>query len=311
MATHLEDEFSLVRLAREAEMSEFHFGRASQKLAGSNRSDLVAGISSRSTGSHRLVLNIVMQTNRLSTTARRSILFLMFALVLGGGFLSAPANAADLVASSAKEAKPIEVGTAAPDAGLRDLDGNDVTLHEIVAGKPTVLIFYRGSWCPYCNLHLSDLVTVEEELRSLGYQIVAISPDRPEELNKMTAADHLNYRLFSDPQAEAMKKFGVAYQVDNTTLTNYKQKFNVDLESSSGQTHHILPVPAVFILDRGGKIVFVHADPDYKVRMKGAEVLAAAKAAAYFRRPPEVGRWGVASGKSVQLSGAAQRCLEE
>jgi hypothetical protein len=91
------------------------------------------------------------------------------------------------------------------------------------------------------------LVTVEEELRSLGYQIVAISPDRPEELNKMTKADHLNYRLFSDPQGDAMKKFGVAYQVDNTTLTNLKQKFNVDLERSSGQTHHILPVPSVFI----------------------------------------------------------------
>jgi peroxiredoxin len=203
----------------------------------------------------------------------------MSALALGG-LLSAPANADDLVASSAKEAKPNEVGTAAPDAGLRDLDGNDVTLREIVAGKPTVLIFYRGSWCPYCNLHLSDLVTVEEELRSLGYQIVAISPDRPEELNKMTKADHLNYRLFSDPQGDAMKKFGVAYQVDNTTLTNLKQKFNVDLERSSGQTHHILPVPSVFVLDRGGKIVFVHADPDYRVRMKGAEVLAAAKAAA-------------------------------
>ena len=161
---------------------------------------------------------------------------------LGGGFLSAPANTVDQAASSAKEAKAIEVGTAAPDAGLRDLDGNDVTLHAIVAGKPTVLIFYRGSWCPYCNLHLSDLVTVEEELRSLGYQIVAISPDRPEELNKMTAADHLNYRLFSDPQAEAMKKFGVAYQVDNTTLTNYKQKFNVDLESSSGQIDREIPL---------------------------------------------------------------------
>ena len=225
-------------------------------------------------------INFIMQTNHIVTAARRSLLFLMVALLLGGGLSSAPANTADQVASSAKEAKPIEVGKAAPDAGLRGLDGNDVTLHAIVAGKPTVLIFYRGSWCPYCNLHLSDLVTVEEELRSLGYQIVAISPDRPEELNKMTAADHLNYRLFSDPQAEAMKKFGVAYQVDNNTVTNYKQKFNVDLEGSSGQTHHILPVPAVFILDRGGKIVFVHADPDYKVRMKGAEVLAAAKAAA-------------------------------
>jgi thiol-disulfide isomerase/thioredoxin len=98
-----------------------------------------------------------MQTNRLSTTARRSFLFLRFALVLGGGFLAAPANAADLVASNAQDAKPIGVGTAAPDAGLRDLAANDVTLHEIVAGKPTVVIFYRGSWCPYCNLHLSDL----------------------------------------------------------------------------------------------------------------------------------------------------------
>jgi peroxiredoxin len=92
----------------------------------------------------------------------------------------------------------------------------------------------------------------------------------------MTAADHLNYRLLSDPQAEAMKKFGVAYQVDNNTITNYKRKLNVDLQSSSGQTHHILPVPPVFIVDRGGKIVFIHADPDYKVRVKGAEVLVAA-----------------------------------
>jgi peroxiredoxin len=221
-----------------------------------------------------------MRANHLSTADCRSILFFNACLLLGGGFLSDAANTADQVASSAQEARPIAVGAAAPDAGLRDLDGNDVTLHAIVAERPTVLIFYRGSWCPYCNLHLSDLVKVEEELRSLGYQIVAISPDRPEELNKMTAADHLNYRLFSDSQAEAMKRFGVAYQVDNNTVTNYKRKFNVDLESSSGQTHHILPVPAVFIVDRGGNIVFVHADPDYKVRMKGAEVLAAAKAAA-------------------------------
>ena len=221
-----------------------------------------------------------MQTYHFPTTVRVSLSFSVFALLLVGGFLSARANTADQVAPSAEDAEPIRVGTGAPDAGLRDLEGKEVTLHGIIAGKPTVLIFYRGSWCPYCNTHLSDLVTVEEELRSLGYQIVAISPDRPEELNRMTVADHLNYRLFSDSQAEAMKKFGVAYRVDDTAVTNFKQKYNVDLERASGQTHHILPVPAVFILDRAGKIVFVHADPDYKVRMKGAEVLAAAKSAA-------------------------------
>ena len=225
-----------------------------------------------------------MKTKHLPIGARKSLTCFLLALVLLGGCLSAPANTANQVAPSAQDAEPIGVGTDAPDAGLRDLEGKDVTLHAIIAGKPTVLIFYRGSWCPYCNAHLSDLVTVEEELRSLGYQIVAISPDRPEELNRMTAAGHLDYRLFSDPQAEAMKKFGVAYRLDDATVTNYKQKHNVDLERSSGQTHHILPVPAVFILDRTGKIVFVHADPDYTVRMKGAEVLAAAKTAAATSR---------------------------
>ena len=77
----------------------------------------------------------------------------MLALLLGGRFLSDAANTADQVASGAQEARPIAVGAAAPDAALRDLDGNDVTLHAIVAERPTVLIFCRGSWCPYCNLH--------------------------------------------------------------------------------------------------------------------------------------------------------------
>jgi peroxiredoxin len=215
----------------------------------------------------------------LSMSVRKLLKFFLLSLTLLSGVLSAHANSANQIAPSAEDAEPIQAGTVAPDAHLRDLDGKEVTLHAIIAEKSTVLIFYRGSWCPYCNAHLSDLITVEEELRSLGYQIIAISQDRPEELNRMTTEDHLNYRLFSDPQAEAMKNFGVAYRVDDTAIANYK-KFNVDLERSSGQTHHILPVPAVFIIDRTGRVVFVHADPDYKVRMKGSEVLAAAKKSA-------------------------------
>ncbi|HZC35509.1 MAG TPA: peroxiredoxin-like family protein [Chthoniobacterales bacterium] len=140
-----------------------------------------------------------MKTNHLPIGARKSLTFLLLALVLLGGCLSAPASTANQVAPSAELAEPIGVGTDAPDADLPDLEGKDVTLHAIIGGKPAVLIFYRGSWCPYCNAHLSDLVTLEEELRSRGHQIVVISPDRPEELNPMTTADHLNYRLFSDP----------------------------------------------------------------------------------------------------------------
>src|SRR6201982_677992 len=100
--------------------------------------------------------------------------------------LLAHATSTPQIPPRAEDAEPIAVGTGAPDAHLRDLDGKEVTLHAIIAGKSTVLIFYRGSWCPYCNAHLSDLITVEEQLRSLGYQIIAISPDRPEELTRRT-----------------------------------------------------------------------------------------------------------------------------
>ena len=227
-----------------------------------------------------LLTNFTMKMIHVPIAIQKSLKLLLLALISPGGVVLGSPNTVNQVAPNAKDAQPIGVGTSAPDADLRDLEGKEVTLQAIIAGKPTVLIFYRGSWCPYCNAHLSDLVTVEAELRSLGYQIVAISPDRPEELNRMATADHLNYRLFSDPQADAMKKFGVAYRVDDTTVTNYKRKYNVDLERSSGQTHHILPVPSVFIIDLTDKIVFVHADPDYRVRMKGSEVLAAAKTAA-------------------------------
>ena len=179
---------------------------------------------------------LAMKALHLSMRARRPSKFFLLSLTLLSGALWAHANSANQVALRAEDAEPIQVGTVAPDAHLRDLGGKEVTLHAIIAEKSTVLIFYRGSWCPYCNAHLSDLITVEEELRSLGYQIIAISPDRPEELNRMMTEDHLNYRLFSDPQAEAMKNFGVAYQVDDTAIANYK-KFNVDLERSSGKTH--------------------------------------------------------------------------
>lgn len=137
----------------------------------------------------------------------------------------------------------------------------------------TVLIFYRGGWCPYCNAHLSDLVTIEQKLTAKGFQIIAISPDTPAELNNTLTKDHLTYKLFSDSSAEAMKKFGVAYRLDDPTFSKMKDSYGVDLEKFSGQTHHILPVPSVFVINRDGNIVYAHSNADYKVRLKASEIL--------------------------------------
>ncbi len=179
------------------------------------------------------------------------------------------------IANSSAETKPIAVGVVAPEANLKSLDGKDIKLRAIVKGKPTVLIFYRGGWCPFCNAHLSELAMIEADIRKRGYQIIALSPDVPAELAKMAEKDHLSYKLYSDSTADAMKKFGVAFRVDDETYTKYRDNFKIDLEKSSGQSHHLLPVPSVFILDSAGKIIYAHSDPDYRVRLKGSELLKA------------------------------------
>ncbi|MBX3118599.1 MAG: AhpC/TSA family protein [Fimbriimonadaceae bacterium] len=184
----------------------------------------------------------------------------------------------EMVAASASEVKPIKVGTAVPDSSVLTLDKKETTFKKVLNGKPAVVIFYRGGWCPFCNRHLSDLMTVEADLRKLGFQVIAVTPDTPDELSKTMEKDKLNYTLVSDSKAELIKKFGIAFRVDDKTFTMYRDQYKIDLEKSSGgQTHHILPVPAVFLIDAKGTIQFVSTNPDYKVRMKGADILEAAQ----------------------------------
>ena len=141
-----------------------------------------------------------------------------------------------------------------------------------------MLIFYRGGWCPYCTAHLGQLQTIDADLRKLGYRILAISPDRPSVLNKLPDDAEITYTLLSDNQMRAAQAFGVAFRVDDETVTRYKG-FGIDLEEASGHDHHLLPVPAVFIIGTDGVIRFSYANSDYKVRLEPKRVLEAAKAA--------------------------------
>lgn len=180
-----------------------------------------------------------------------------------------------VIAKSPTDIKPLAKGAKSPDAHLWGLDNKPTTLLNVLKGKPSVVVFYRGNWCPFCNMHLADLGKIQGDLKRRGYQIVAISPDSPVELNKTVDHNNLTYRLFSDSTAEAMKKFGVAYRLDDETFNMYRSKYDVDLERSSGYPHHALPVPAVFVVNKRGAITYAHTNPDYRVRLKGSEVLAA------------------------------------
>ncbi|MBX3113860.1 MAG: AhpC/TSA family protein [Fimbriimonadaceae bacterium] len=197
-------------------------------------------------------------------------------LVIGAGM--AIAGLDDMVASSAETTKPLKAGVKAPNPGLHNLEGKKTDLATIAGEKPTVLIFYRGGWCPYCNRHLAELGKIENDLVEMGYQMVAVSPDTPAELNKSVEKGELKYKLFSDSMADAAKQFGIAFKVEESLVTKYKNDYKIDLEAASGQKHHILPVPSVFIIKKG-MIIYSYSNPDYRVRLKGDEVLAAAKAA--------------------------------
>lgn len=182
-------------------------------------------------------------------------------------------------AATAESAAPLAVGTAVPAATVHATDGSAVELADVVGDKPTVLIFYRGGWCPYCNRHLEALQTIEADLLALGYQIIALSPDRPEALPATTEKNHLNYRLFSDRTMAAADAYGVAFVVPDEIVEKYGQ-WNIDLAPLPGdETKRWLPVPAVFIIAHG-EVRFVHSEVDYKVRLSTEDMLAAAKASA-------------------------------
>jgi peroxiredoxin len=200
------------------------------------------------------------------------------ALIVGDASVSAGE-----LAPAPNQVHPILPGSPLPDVALRTLDGKPTTLRTQVGGKPAILVFYRGGWCPYCNLQLSQLRLIQKDVEALGYRIIAISPDRPEELRKTRGKDKLDYTLLSDSKAEALRAFGIGYRVDTKTLAQYRS-YGVDLVAASGQAEPALPVPSVYIVDGQGELQFSYAHPDYRIRIPGTVVLAAAKAIAERRQ---------------------------
>lgn len=188
-----------------------------------------------------------------------------------------PAASAATLAAKATEVRPLAPGFRAPTAVLRAADGTAVDLAKLYAAKTTVVVFYRGSWCPYCNRQLAALAEIEPQLLAAGAQIVAISPDTAEGLAKMSEKNHLSYQLVSDRDMVVASAFGVAFRMPADNEKSYRAK-GVPLASIPGSAEGAwLPVPSVFVVGRDGVVRFAHSDPDFKVRLAPAAVLAAVK----------------------------------
>ena len=179
--------------------------------------------------------------------------------------------------TSPADVRPLLLGAALPSVNLKTIDDRSVALADVVGGKPALLVFYRGGWCPFCNLQLQGLRLIQDQLAGLGYQTIAISPDSPESMRKTLDETPLDYTLLSDSSADAISAFGIAFKVDDATVEKY-QGYGIDLGAAAGNAHHLLPVPAVYLVDAEGTLQFSYVHPDYTSRLPETVILAAAQA---------------------------------
>ncbi|WP_396217085.1 peroxiredoxin family protein [Flavobacterium sp.] len=170
------------------------------------------------------------------------------------------------IAETSDAISPLLIGEKIPKQNLISVDNQLVSTSEIF-NKKTVLILYRGGWCPYCNAQLMDMQEIESQIIELGYQIVAISPDSPKFLKETTTEDKLNYQLFSDSDGAFSQALGVAFKREKPKLEKY----------SEGKNPGFLPVPTVYVLNENGEIEFMYINPNYTKRLKGDLLLAVLK----------------------------------
>lgn len=175
------------------------------------------------------------------------------------------------------DVQPLLPGMKAPAFTVLSVEGEPVQFDPDNMAGPIVLTFFRGGWCPYCNLHLAELRKAETELKEMGFDIWFISIDKPELLYDSLDQPDIGYTILSDSKLEATRSFGLAFRVPEETVEKYLQ-WDIDLEGASGETHHVLPAPATFIIAADGMIRFQYTNPDYAVRLPPEVLLAAARA---------------------------------
>ena len=174
---------------------------------------------------------------------------------------------------------PLLNGQTIPSVNVNDLNGDSVNLAKLTANKPSVIFFYRGGWCPFCNAQMGQLKAIEQDLIQMGFQLIGISPDSPDALNASLTKQKLDYTLLSDAKLDAMRAFGLAYFTSAKTTKTYQSKLQVKNQlwkNSDGDERLVLPVPAIYIIDKNGLVHFQYVNPNYKVRADPKLILTAA-----------------------------------
>jgi peroxiredoxin len=167
--------------------------------------------------------------------------------------------------------RAIKAGDLAPTFRLKDQDGNEVSSASLLEKGPLVVTFYRGVWCPYCNLELQALNEVLPELQRYGANVVAISPQTAVNSRKSVRTNQLGFPVLSDTNNETAAAFGLRFNLPDYLIELYKKLKN-DLPAFNGDPSWTLPIPARYVIGTDGIVMYSEVNPDYTHRPDPSEM---------------------------------------
>jgi peroxiredoxin len=173
--------------------------------------------------------------------------------------------------------RALSVGDVSPDFVLPDAAGRDVRLSDLLSAGPVAVSFYRGAWCPYCNIELRALQEALDGFHDVGATLVAISPNLPDGSMTVTQRHELGYPVLSDIGNKIAGEFGLVFQIQDDLVAEYRD-MGIDVGRSNGGTGWEIPLPATYVIDQDRTITYAFVHADYRKRAEPVDVIAAIEA---------------------------------
>ncbi|WP_299251968.1 peroxiredoxin-like family protein [uncultured Aquimarina sp.] len=167
--------------------------------------------------------------------------------------------------------RTLKTGDKIPEIILPNATGTNISIQELLSNKKVVLSFYRGGWCPYCNLELKALQQYQDKFEGLGATLVAISPETPDNSLNTSEKNNLHFEVLSDIDNKIAEEFNLAFTLPKDLIEVYKG-FGIDLIKSNGNQDHQLPISATYVIDQDGTIIYDFIKEDYKERADPKEI---------------------------------------
>lgn len=180
----------------------------------------------------------------------------------------------DAITQEFKSKPQLQLGDLAPDFTLPNASGRPIRLNDRLSQGPVILTFYRGGWCPYCNLELRAYQEVLSQIQAAGASLIAVSPQTPDASLSTAEKNNLSFDVLSDVGSTAANAYGIAFELPNELKTLYTELGHA-LPDNNGTNDWKLPIPATFVIDQQRRILLAHVDVDYRNRLEPTEAIRA------------------------------------